>query len=98
MNTSNGVDEGHLNLPNPSAPSFLCLDKRDGKVLWADGSPGANVLHGQWSSPSYAEIDGVPLFANHVLLRAEGDEAGVRAAVLAPVGGGPEIRIECDTI
>ncbi len=45
-----------------------------------------------------AEIDGVPLFANHVLLRAEGDEAGVRAAVLAPVGGGPEIRIECDTI
>ena len=60
VNTGNGVDEGHLNLPNPNAPSFLCLDKRDGKVLWADGSPGANVLHGQWSSPSYAEIDGVP--------------------------------------
>ncbi|RLS30983.1 MAG: serine/threonine protein kinase [Planctomycetota bacterium] len=60
VNTSNGVDEGHINLPNSSAPSFLCLDKRDGKVLWADGSPGANVLHGQWSSPAYAEIDGVP--------------------------------------
>jgi len=60
VNTSNGVDEGHLNLPNPDAPSFLCLDKRDGKVLWADGSPGANVLHGQWSSPAYAELGGVP--------------------------------------
>jgi outer membrane protein assembly factor BamB len=60
VNTSNGVDEGHLNLPNPDAPSFLCLDKRDGTVLWADGSPGANVLHGQWSSPAYAELGGVP--------------------------------------
>ncbi len=39
-----------------------------------------------------------PVFAGHVLLRAEGDEGGVRAAVLAPVGGGPEVRIECDTI
>ncbi len=60
VNTSNGVDEGHLNLPYAAAPSFLCVDKRDGKVLWADGSPGANVLHGQWSSPSYAVIDDVP--------------------------------------
>ena len=60
VNTSNGVDEGHINLPNAAAPSFLCVDKRDGKVLWADGSPGSNVLHGQWSSPAYAEIDGVP--------------------------------------
>ena len=60
VNTGNGVDEGHLNLPNPAAPSFLCLDKRDGRVVWADGSPGPYVLHGQWSSPAYAEIDGVP--------------------------------------
>ena len=60
VNTSNGVDEGHINLPNPKAPSFLCLDKRDGTVLWTDSSPGANVLHGQWSSPGYAEVDGVP--------------------------------------
>ena len=58
--TGNGVDEGHINLPNFAAPSFLCIDKRDGTLLWADGSPGANVLHGQWSSPAFAEIDGVP--------------------------------------
>jgi len=60
VNTSNGVDEGHINLPNASAPSFLCLDKRDGTLLWADGTPGANVLHGQWSSPAYGEFAGVP--------------------------------------
>jgi len=58
--TGNGVDEGHINLPVADAPSFLCIDKRDGKVLWADNSPGANVLHGQWSSPAYAELGGVP--------------------------------------
>jgi len=58
--TGNGVDEGHINLPNFDAPSFLCIDKRDGRVLWADNSPGANVLHGQWSSPAYAELGGVP--------------------------------------
>jgi outer membrane protein assembly factor BamB len=60
VNTSNGVDEGHINLPSPTAPSFLCIDKRDGRLLWADATPGINVLHGQWSSPAYAEIDGVP--------------------------------------
>ncbi|OYV96121.1 MAG: serine/threonine protein kinase [Planctomycetia bacterium 21-64-5] len=60
VNTSNGVDEGHTNIPAPQAPSFLCLDKNTGKVLWSDNSPGENILHGQWSSPSYAVIDGVP--------------------------------------
>lgn len=58
--TSNGVDEGHINLPAPNAPSFLGIDKKTGKLLWKDGSPGLNILHGQWSSPAYAVIDGVP--------------------------------------
>lgn len=60
VNTSNGVDEGHVNLPAESAPSFIALDRDTGKVLWTDSSPGKNVLHGQWSSPSYAELGGVP--------------------------------------
>jgi len=60
VNTSNGVDEGHYNLPAADAPTFLCIDKNTGKVLWTDNSPGSNVLHGQWSSPAYAVIDGVP--------------------------------------
>ena len=60
VNTSNGVDEGHVNLPAPSAPSFIAVDKNTGKVMWTDSSPGANVLHGQWSSPTYAVLGGVP--------------------------------------
>jgi outer membrane protein assembly factor BamB len=60
VNTSNGVDEGHINLPAPKAPSFVAMDKNNGKVFWTDGSPGTNVLHGQWSSPAYAVLGGVP--------------------------------------
>jgi outer membrane protein assembly factor BamB len=58
--TGNGVDESHVNLPAPHAPSFLAMDKHTGKVLWSDASPGNNILHGQWSSPAYAVIDGTP--------------------------------------
>lgn len=60
VNTSNGVDESHINLPSPDAPSFIALDKRDGHLLWTDRSPGNTILHGQWSSPAYAVIDGQP--------------------------------------
>ncbi|HMP80991.1 MAG TPA: PQQ-binding-like beta-propeller repeat protein, partial [Pirellulaceae bacterium] len=59
INTSNGVDEGHVNLPAENAPSFICVHRDTGKVLWTDNSPGANVLHGQWSSPAYAVLEGV---------------------------------------
>lgn len=60
VNTSNGVDESHIALPKFDAPSFICLDKATGKVLWTDNSPGRNVLHGQWSSPAYGVLGGVP--------------------------------------
>ena len=58
--TSNGVDEGHIKLSAPDAPSFLAMDKRTGKVLWTDNSPCLNILHGQWSSPSVGVFAGVP--------------------------------------
>jgi HEAT repeat protein/outer membrane protein assembly factor BamB len=58
--TSNGVDEGHVSLPAPQAPSFMALERDTGKVLWTDNSPGENVLHGQWASPSYAVLGGQP--------------------------------------
>jgi len=60
VNTSNGVDEGHGKPPHPDAPDFLAVDKRTGKVLWQGGEPGANVLHGQWSSPACGVIGGQP--------------------------------------
>ncbi|MEM6330212.1 MAG: PQQ-binding-like beta-propeller repeat protein [Planctomycetota bacterium] len=58
VNTSNGLDESHINLPSPDAPSFIALDKNTGKLLWTDASPGENILHGQWSSPAYAVLEG----------------------------------------
>lgn len=58
VNTSNGVDESHINLPAPNAPSFIAMNKDTGKVLWTDKSPGTNILHGQWSSPTVAEFEG----------------------------------------
>jgi outer membrane protein assembly factor BamB len=58
--TSNGLDETHLNLPAPNAPSFMAMDRWTGQVLWTDNSPGNNILHGQWCSPCYIEIDGIP--------------------------------------
>ncbi len=58
--TSNGVDESHERIPAPDAPSFIALNKHTGKLVWTDASPGRNILHGQWASPAYAVIDGVP--------------------------------------
>jgi outer membrane protein assembly factor BamB len=58
--TSNGVDESHLNIPAPEAPSFFAMDKNTGKVFWTDKSPGGNIHHGQWSSPTVATLGGVP--------------------------------------
>lgn len=65
VNTSNGLDESHYNLPAPDAPSFICMNKNTGEVLWTDKSPGKNILHGQWSSPAVGVFEGVPqvLFA-----------------------------------
>ncbi|HJZ57818.1 MAG TPA: PQQ-binding-like beta-propeller repeat protein, partial [Gemmataceae bacterium] len=57
--TSNGVDEGHINIPSPDAPSLIALDKNTGKLLWKDSSPGKNIMHGQWAPLSYA-ADPVP--------------------------------------
>jgi len=59
VNTSNGVDEGHVTIPEVDAPSFICVNRNSGKVLWTDNSPGGNILHGQWSSPAYGVFDGV---------------------------------------
>ncbi len=60
VNTSNGVDEAHLSLPAPDAPSFFAMNKNTAEVLWTDKSPGTNILHGQWSSPAYAVLGSVP--------------------------------------
>jgi len=45
--TANGVDEGHINIPRPDAPSFLALDKKNGDVLWKDNSPTQELVQAQ---------------------------------------------------
>ena len=54
VQTSNGVDCDHVTIPSPDAPSFICLNRHTGKLLWKDNSPGKDIMHGQWASPSYA--------------------------------------------
>lgn len=58
ISTSNGVDEGHLVIPEPDAPDFICLDKNTGKLLWDKNYTKGKVLHGQWSSPACGVIGG----------------------------------------
>ena len=58
--TGNGVDEGHINLPTPLAPSFIAVNKNTGKLLWESAAPAGNILHGQWSNPAYGVMGGKP--------------------------------------
>ena len=60
VETSNGVDEGHVHIPSPFAPSFIALNKTTGELVWEDASPAENILHGQWSNPAYGVINGKP--------------------------------------
>ncbi|MGD2108168.1 MAG: PQQ-binding-like beta-propeller repeat protein [Phycisphaerae bacterium] len=60
VNASNGVDDAHQKPPHPDAPDFLAVDKKTSKVVWHRSDPGANVLHGQWSSPAVGVIGGEP--------------------------------------
>ena len=55
--TSNGVDEGHVNIPSPFSPDFIALDKNTGELLWESNPVGENVLHGAWTNPAYAVIN-----------------------------------------
>jgi outer membrane protein assembly factor BamB/HEAT repeat protein len=58
VSTSNGQNEGHTLVPSPRAPSLIAVDKRSGEVVWRAIGAGANVLHGQWSSPVAANVNG----------------------------------------
>ncbi len=58
VSTSNGQNEGHTRVPSPRAPSLIAVDKRSGEVVWRAVGPGAHVLHGQWSSPVAAQVNG----------------------------------------
>ena len=58
VSTSNGQNEGHTRVPSPRAPSLIAVDKHSGEVVWRAIGPGKQVLHGQWSSPVAANVNG----------------------------------------
>src|SRR4051794_21124817 len=58
VSTSNGRNEGHTSVPSPRAPSLIAVDKHSGEVVWRAVGAGEQVLHGQWSSPVAANVNG----------------------------------------
>ncbi len=58
VGTSNGQNEGHTRVPSPRAPSLIAVNKHSGEVLWRAIGPGDRVLHGNWSSPAAAKVNG----------------------------------------
>jgi outer membrane protein assembly factor BamB len=61
VSTSNGQDESHVNIPSPKAPAIIAINKKTGKLVWEDASPGDRILHGQWSTPSVGRVGGVDM-------------------------------------
>jgi len=60
--TSNGVDETHLVIRSPDAPSLIVLDKTTGKLVAQDREGMApRTIHCTWSSPALGEVGGKPL-------------------------------------
>ena len=68
VSTSNGQDESHVNIPSPKAPAIIAVNKKTGKLVWEDNSVFDRILHGQWSSPTVANIGGVDM-----VIHAQGD-------------------------
>jgi outer membrane protein assembly factor BamB len=91
--TSNGVDEGHINIPNPKAPSFLILDKNTGKVLWSDNSPSVNMIkarEGMFKGPiSFKDLVNRGLILMHGQWSSPAyGEANGQAQIIFPGGDG----------
>jgi outer membrane protein assembly factor BamB len=58
--TGNGVDEGHVAIPSPLAPSFIALNLKTGELAWEADYPALSILHGQWSNPTHGMVNGKP--------------------------------------
>lgn len=59
INTCNGVDNTHVKVRSPEAPSLIVLDKNTGRLLAKDGERiGPQIFHAAWAPPSLAEVNG----------------------------------------
>ena len=73
VNTSNGQNEGHTRVPSPRAPSLIAVNKHTGELVWRAIGPGDKVLHGNWSSPVAANVNG------HIQVLYGGGDGWLRA-------------------
>jgi outer membrane protein assembly factor BamB len=59
VNTGNGMDWTHSNVPFPDSPSFVALDRHTGKLLGEDTEKiGKRIFHASWNSPSGGKVNG----------------------------------------
>jgi outer membrane protein assembly factor BamB len=57
VNTSNGVDWSHVNIPSPRAPCLIALDKKTGELLGEEASDiSRRLMHCSWSSPAFGRV------------------------------------------
>lgn len=57
LNTGNGVDNSHVKIRRPEAPSLVVIDKKTGRLLARDDERmSPNTFHCTWSAPSMAKI------------------------------------------
>ncbi len=59
INSANGQDWTHSNIPSPNAPSLIAVNKRTGQLAGEDDAKiGPHIFHGLWSSPSTGKVNG----------------------------------------
>ena len=62
LNTGNGVDNTHLKVGNPDAPSLIVLNRHTGQLVAKDGEHmGPRIFHATWAPPSLGEVNGTRL-------------------------------------
>jgi outer membrane protein assembly factor BamB len=56
LNTGNGVDNSHVKIRRPDAPSLVVIDKKTGRLLGRDDERmSPRTFHSTWSAPSMAK-------------------------------------------
>lgn len=84
LNTGTGVDNSHIRIRRPDAPSLVVLDKHTGRYLARDRENiGPNIFHATWAPPSMARVQGRELLffaaGNGILYAFEPWSASVAA-------------------
>ena len=59
VDTSNGQDWTHVQIPNPRAPVLVMLDRKTGQLLGEEASGiSQRIFHGSWSTPAAGTVGG----------------------------------------